>query len=1352
MKNMSRFLFFLVVSLLSVSSYAQQDTEFWFAAPYINCEHGNTSPYRLVIFAFEEDATVTISMPANPDFEPIVKDIAVNSCANIDLALNKYDGDEKITTPFNEITNRGLLINSTSRIECYYQIDGDNSEAFTLKGKNALGTDFVIIGQKSYSNGNEGNQLGARNSVHIVATEDNTRVSFVSVCELLDVVSAVSDTIDVVLQKGETYAFAAASNISSFNLAGSRIVSSAPIAVTMNDDSVTPDNICADNIGEQLLPIDFAGLNFVVVAERNSYELCTVFALEDNTQITTSEGETYIIDKNEYQVISLAGVHAMSIQASQPVMLFQVVAVGKGGELGGTVVPHIECTGSMQAGYMPFSTYYDIYINLITHRTNISNFTINNEVIPANLFSAVDSSDEYYYARIKRSASYSPYVVKCSSGIFQMGVSEGGDSGSNTYGFFSDYEQHIPIVVEANGILIDTICNVVSGQNLSLIARPATGFEIENITWTLPDGTSRQGDMVDLGIVTPELCGEYTVTAITDQCGEISHRFKVLLQATDVIVADVFCQGDVYIWEGHYMADGTPLTFTQAGDYTDVLVDSYGNDSVCVLHLEEVVPPVLMIRPDTTINAGDEVLLWATGADYIQWSPSTDLKQNDEMEYIATPRTTMKYTATGYNIPTEGNNIVYNGDFEQGNVGFTTDFKYFEPYTSPGGYGDYTVTDDIMGYWYGHVSSVKAYGGQGNMMILDGMTRPHAIVWRQEVEVKPNTLYAFSAQVMSALDSYTEGQYALLQFAVNDEQVGPIFHSPSRRYEWEKFYSLWYSGDATSVILTIYNQNDNPYGNDFAIDEIRFEELYTQCPATATVTISIAGEIYNDTIVCANGVPFDWYGMLIESSGVYKTIIPSASGSIDSVINLDVMVLPEVPLTNLFDTICLGAQYEWHDSVYTASTIDTLHLMDVHGCDSTVILHLTVLPEVALTNVIDTICFGEQYKWQDSLYTASTIDTLRLTDIHGCDSVVILYLTVLPEVPMRLDSVSICEGVQYEWEGKTITTSGDYSVVMQNKDGCDSVLMLHMEVIPTTYYKKDTTILVGDTYMWNGVEHSESIMIVDTLENVYGCDSIVILDLKVVENEVLLHNLDVVEMCADDSVVQMIIEWEGYIDSLGLYFVRDTLDSIEIGLRDTIVAIPADGNLSIPYNYVRAGVYEMQVVGYFRREVMFEGSATLTVLYPSSVLEQRWDDVICVLTSGYNGGYDFTAFQWYKDGSLLTGETGYYLNQKLEKGAEYSVLLTDQNGTQLMTCPIRIGYEEPDIRVEPTLVHKRQPVRCQVAEVANMWVYDTMGKLQISNVLHQGRNDVQLPQQSGMYMLKVVLQTGEERTFKVLVL
>lgn len=173
-------LFFGVMLLLLIGTsrvVAQVDTTFWFAAPYFNSIHGQDASYRLVVFSFDSAATVSVSMPANPSFVPVVTTIGANSYAEIILANNKADGDTTITTPFNTITQRGLHITSTSKIECYYQIDGDNSEAFTLKGKNALGTDFLVVGQKTYDNGTSGVYNGSRCSIHIVASEDNTTVT-----------------------------------------------------------------------------------------------------------------------------------------------------------------------------------------------------------------------------------------------------------------------------------------------------------------------------------------------------------------------------------------------------------------------------------------------------------------------------------------------------------------------------------------------------------------------------------------------------------------------------------------------------------------------------------------------------------------------------------------------------------------------------------------------------------------------------------------------------------------------------------------------------------------------------------------------------------------------------------------------------------------------------------------------------------------------------------------------------------------------------------------------------------------------------------------------------------------------
>ena len=322
MKKYLLSLFFLLLCS-TTALYAQQDTQFWFAAPYFNCSHGETSPYRMVIFAFEEDATVTISMPANPSFTPIVQTVPKGGYANIQMASNKAAGDATITTPFNQITDRGLFVSSTSKIECYFQVDGDNSEAFTLKGRNALGTNFLITGQKSFNNGSGGSFEGSRHSFHIVASENNTVVTINPSAAILKADGTAGiGPITVTLQKGQTYAVAAYSQNATDNLVGTTITSTKPIAVTSNDDSVYT-NGSADTVGEQIVPTDFAGTDFVIVCGGGYYEYCTIFAMHDNTTVTTSQGDSFSMNKGDYEVVSMYGRNAMRIESDLPIMVFQ---------------------------------------------------------------------------------------------------------------------------------------------------------------------------------------------------------------------------------------------------------------------------------------------------------------------------------------------------------------------------------------------------------------------------------------------------------------------------------------------------------------------------------------------------------------------------------------------------------------------------------------------------------------------------------------------------------------------------------------------------------------------------------------------------------------------------------------------------------------------------------------------------------------------------------------------------------------------------------------------------------------------------------------------------------------------
>ena len=724
-----------------------------------------------------------------------------------------------------------------------------------------------------------------------------------------------------------------------------------------------------------------------------------------------------------------------------------------------------------------------------------------------------------------------------------------------------DHEEHITIcygetymwpvngvTYDASTIVYDTTINANGCYSLNILyltVLPQLQPIYDSIT--INDGSAATWNGVKY-----TKSGDYTTTLYdANECPQAAY-LHLYISSTSYL-DDAFCQGDIYTWQGHYHTDGTtPLTFTSAGTYTDTLADINGNDSICVLILEEVPMPNLVVRPDTTIHMGDSVLLWATGADYISWSPTEYITQTDELTSYATPIVTTTYTATGYNMPEGGGNLVYNGNFDLGNTGFVTDCNYFPPYTTPGSYGTYTVADDVQGFWYGYVESVKAYGGVGNMIIFDGYTTAHSVVWSQTVTVQPHTFYAFSAQVMSALDSHLEGQFALLQFAVNDEPVGPIFHSPDKLYTWEKFYNVWYSGDNTTAVLTIYNQNDNPFGNDFALDEIQFAQLHEGCEDSKTVTIAVISNSVVDTTVCASEVPFEWNGLSANTTGIYQATLASSSGLLDSIVTLNLTVL-EPTFTTISDTICYGELYTWsiNGETYHNSIVVSDTLADSNGCDSVITLHLTMLPEVPITIISDTICygdtytwatngqtyststtvydtlsnsyacdsivslqlyvrpqvplteetivvkFGETYTWHGTTYDASGDYSLTIPDSHGCDSTLVLHLTVLPETPVTEFNSFICDGDSLAWEGLTFTTSGDYSVTVQDANGYDSILIMHLTVLEPTFTTVSDTICYGESYTWlvNGETYHNSVVVSDTLADSNGCDSVITLHL-----------------------------------------------------------------------------------------------------------------------------------------------------------------------------------------------------------------------------------------------------------------
>ena len=136
-------------------------------------------------------------------------------------------------------------------------------------------------------------------------------------------------------------------------------------------------------------------------------------------------------------------------------------------------------------------------------------------------------------------------------------------------------------------------------------------------------------------------------------------------------------------------------------------------------------------------------------------------------------------------------------------------------------------------------------------------------------------------------------------------------------------------------------------------------------------------------------------------------------------------------------------EYRWIDGkTYTESTnTPTYTLTNANGCDSVIVLDLTINKSSA-TNIRQAVC--ESYSWNGSVYTTSGIYSDTLTNAFGCDSVVTLDLTVEYESTTDIVAEACYE---YYLNNQLYDVSGDYlQTVYTPQAGCPVNTNLHLTI------------------------------------------------------------------------------------------------------------------------------------------------------------------------------------------------------------------------------------------------------------------------------------------------------------------
>ena len=249
-----------------------------------------------------------------------------------------------------------------------------------------------------------------------------------------------------------------------------------------------------------------------------------------------------------------------------------------------------------------------------------------------------------------------------------------------------------------------------------------------------------------------------------------------------------------------------------------------------------------------------------------------------------------------------------------------------------------------------------------------------------------------------------------------------------------------------------------------------------------------------DTVTLCYGETYQWHDKTYDASGVYIDTISSG------VATLYLTILPQVEETIEEATICAGDTYTWQadGKVYAESGTYSVTLQDINGCDSVVILHLTVNP-IATTE--ETIVACDSYEWNGQSYTQSGDYTYTTTATNGCDSIVTLHLTINDSEIGEAEFATICYGETFTWNGQTYSTEGEYSVTLTNALGCDSTATLHLTIMPEAITTTETVVVGSDElpYTWRGNTYSATgqYTVVEQYTTV-ACDSaIYVLDLMV---------------------------------------------------------------------------------------------------------------------------------------------------------------------------------------------------------------------------------------------------------------
>lgn len=312
--------------------------------------------------------------------------------------------------------------------------------------------------------------------------------------------------------------------------------------------------------------------------------------------------------------------------------------------------------------------------------------------------------------------------------------------------------------------------------------------------------------------------------------------------------------------------------------------------------------------------------------------------------------------------------------------------------------------------------------------------------------------------------------------------------------------SITFTASSTNVITPKYVWSINGLlTNDTAVSITRVmnvgdyvscvlldEEQYLITSLNIAPTLRLKSYSSTSITVCSNQLPYAWNSAIYTAAGTYTRYLTNALGC-DSVVTL-VLSVKQASSSTKIDSIYAGSSYSYNGNIYTAAGTYTSYLTNSIGCDSAIILVLTIRQASnggPITGVFKSCSFNTPNRiyapvplgtWTSSDSNIAKVD--KYSNVIGISngSVVLTYTYVL-------NGITYISSINY-----IVAVMPNPTPIIGNNNTCIGSSTALSCATPNGIWSGNSNVNISNTGIVTGI-HAGSLNINYTVSNIYGCSA-----------------------------------------------------------------------------------------------------------------------------------------------------------------------------------------------------------------------------------------------------------------------